>query len=182
MATHFTEMGGDSLAALRACLLLSQTMTVENDNEKNTTKKTKNTTTSFAGEALGVFSPLEASARWKMVSSLVSTSKSFTMTDKHKKMFKSTTKKFKTSKQLLADRHDEVNRYLMLDDVGMLPPPPPSLTSRPTTQREAHVAAAAAAAAVAYERTVAQKKQEQITARIRRQSTMETAALTSIFL
>ena len=56
------------------------------------------------------------------------------------------------------------------------PPPPPSLTSRPATQREAHVAAAAAAAAVAYERTVAQKKQEQITARIRRQSTMETAA------
>ena len=36
-------------------------------------------------------------------------------------MFKSTTKKFKTSKQLLADRHDEVNRYLMLDDVGMTP-------------------------------------------------------------
>ena len=59
MATHFTEMGGDSLAALRACLLLSQTMTVENDNEKNTTTSTKNTTTSFAGEALGVFSPLE---------------------------------------------------------------------------------------------------------------------------
>jgi len=63
----------------------------------------------------------EARYRWQMVSSLVSTAKSFTMTDKHNKMFKKTTKKFKTSKQLMADRHDEVHRFLMLDDVDMTP-------------------------------------------------------------
>jgi hypothetical protein len=63
----------------------------------------------------------EAKHRWKMVSSLVAGSKSFTMPQKHKEMFKTKKSNNKTTKQLLNDRHDEVHRFLMLDDVNMTP-------------------------------------------------------------
>ena len=67
----------------------------------------------------------EAKHRWSLVSSLVSTAKSFTMTDKHTTMFQDTSnkakRKGKTTKQLMADRHDEVNTFLTLDDVNMTP-------------------------------------------------------------
>jgi hypothetical protein len=63
----------------------------------------------------------EAKHRWKLVSRLVATAKSFNVTEHHGSKFKRKQVKTKNSKQLLADRHDEVNHYLTLDDVGMTP-------------------------------------------------------------
>ena len=63
----------------------------------------------------------EAKARWKMISSLVESSKKHVLTKKHRARLKSTTRTRKSSMQLMADRHEEVQRYLSLDDVDMTP-------------------------------------------------------------
>ena len=63
----------------------------------------------------------EAKARWKMISSLVESSKKHVLTKKHRSQLKSMRRTRKSSMQLMADRHAEVQRYLSLDDVDMTP-------------------------------------------------------------